>query len=93
MNDQFDDFHDVDRPAMARGDFVWRGVAVVVSDMPRLHVGDGIVPRHPAVRWLCRFRLVRALGVRPFLPGPGSKRSSSSARPASCSCHPEGGSN
>lgn len=46
------------------------GNVVVVSNVPRLHVGDEIVPRHPTVRWLSRFRLVRALGVRPFLPGP-----------------------
>lgn len=53
-------------PYMARGDFMFGGMAVVISDVPKKHVGDKIVPRHPVVRWLARFRFLR---VSAFLPG------------------------
>lgn len=53
-----DSFNNLNFPHMARGDFTWRGFAVVID--PRLqpiHLGDFIKPLmpHPLVQWLLRF--------------------------------------
>jgi hypothetical protein len=69
MTDDFD-FRDWRRPAMARGHYMLGRQAVVISDVPKLHIADEIIYRQPIIRWLCRFHLVRRLGLRPFLPGP-----------------------
>jgi hypothetical protein len=58
------------RPYTARGDFMWGGMAVVVShDLPREHIADEIVPVYwpRPIRWLWAW-------PRKFRPGSRVER-------------------
>lgn len=58
-------FNDYRKPYKARGDFMWGGEAVVISpNLPRLHIGDEIVPIMPGRFRAWLLRLFR----RPILP-------------------------
>lgn len=49
-------FNDWNSPYMARGDFVFAGMAIVISEhLQKEYVGDQIIPRHWVIRLLARW--------------------------------------